>query len=75
MSYTKQLELKQTMVVDSLRRIPACQSISLPPVLPSPKLLKYRNKIEFSCGTFRSYHDDLGKSEVADGKYDEHITI
>jgi len=74
-SYTKQLELKQTMVVDSLRRIPACQSISLPPVLPSPKLLKYRNKIEFSCGTFRSYHDDLGKSEVADGKYDEHITI
>jgi 23S rRNA (uracil1939-C5)-methyltransferase len=74
-SYAKQLELKQIMVVDSLRKVPACQAITLPPVLPSPEILQYRNKIEFSCGTFRAYHDELGKSEVADGKYDEYTTI
>lgn len=74
-SYVKQLELKQTMVVDSLRKVPACQAVHMPPVLPSPEILQYRNKIEFSCGTFRAYHDELWKSTEANGKYDEHTTI
>lgn len=74
-SYANQLELKQTMVIDSLRKVPACQVLTLPPVLPSPQVFQYRNKIEFSCGTFRAYHDALGKSEVANGQYDEYTTI
>lgn len=73
--YAKQLELKQIMVADSLRRVPACQKISLPAVIPSPLQLKYRNKIEFSFGTFRSYHDEIGKSDEKDGKYDEFTTL
>jgi 23S rRNA (uracil1939-C5)-methyltransferase len=74
-TYAKQLELKQNMVVDSLRKVPACKAITLPPVLPSPLTFQYRNKIEFSCGTFRAYHDELGKSTEADGQYDEYTTI
>jgi hypothetical protein len=63
------------MVADSLRKVPAAQSISLPPVIESPELLQYRNKIEFSCGTFRAYHDEVGKSDIKNGEYDEYITV
>lgn len=73
--YTKQLELKHEMVADSLRKIPACAEIGLPAVLPSPEQFHYRNKIEFSCGTFRVYADESGKSAVADGTFDEFTTI
>lgn len=75
LTYPKQLELKQIMVADSLRKVPAAQAISLPPVIASPELLQYRNKIEFSCGTFRAYHDEVGKSDIKNGEYDEYMTV
>lgn len=73
--YAKQLELKQIMVADSLRKVPAFQSLSLPAVLSAPQTLHYRNKIEFSCGSFRVYHDEIGKADQANGAYDEYVTV
>lgn len=63
------------MVADSLRKVAACQEVSLPPVIPSPQQLQYRNKIEFSFGTFRVFHDESGKSQERDGKYDEFTAL
>jgi 23S rRNA (uracil1939-C5)-methyltransferase len=46
--YEKQLEYKHASVEDSLYHIGKVADVSIHPVLPSPQILGYRNKMEFS---------------------------
>jgi 23S rRNA (uracil1939-C5)-methyltransferase len=50
--YDKQLELKYSIVKDSFRHYP--HEIEIRPVLATPKIRGYRNKIEYSFGKFIS---------------------
>lgn len=49
-SYDQQLDLKHQIVVDSFRHYP--HEIAVRPVLASPEIWGYRNKIEYSFGKF-----------------------
>lgn len=59
MSYAKQLEVKQSLVKDCMRKF---DSIDIRPIIPSPLQTWYRNKIEFSFGKYisdrQSIHTD-----------------
>ncbi|MBA3239168.1 MAG: 23S rRNA (uracil(1939)-C(5))-methyltransferase RlmD [Parachlamydiaceae bacterium] len=46
LSYEKQLKIKQQRVMDALQRIGKITDIEVPPCLPSPSPLGYRNKIQ-----------------------------
>ncbi len=46
LSYPKQLEMKRKRVSDALVRIGKIQNVEVPPCLPSPETLSYRNKIQ-----------------------------
>lgn len=46
--YAEQLEWKRRFVEDSMRRIGGAEGITVPSVIPSPKQLFYRNKMEFA---------------------------
>lgn len=59
-SYTKQLLLKHAIVQDSIGKLRDFEADPLPEVLGSPQQLQYRNKIEFSFGTYR----DKGESRL-----------
>ena len=48
--YDQQLDLKHQIVADSFRHYP--HEIPIRPVLPSPEIWGYRNKIEYSFGKF-----------------------
>lgn len=50
--YDKQLELKYSIVKDSFRHYP--HEVEIRPVLASPEIRGYRNKIEYSFGKFIS---------------------
>lgn len=51
MSYTKQLELKQSIAIESFKNQ---ADIQILPIIPSPIFRGYRNKIEFSFGKYIS---------------------
>jgi 23S rRNA (uracil1939-C5)-methyltransferase len=51
--YQLQLEFKQRQVVDLLERIGGFSGLSVNPVLASPKIYHYRNKMEFTFGPRR----------------------
>lgn len=51
--YDTQLTLKNAIVQDSFRRYP--YEVVIRPVLPSPEIWGYRNKIEYSFGKFISW--------------------
>ncbi|MBS0654303.1 MAG: 23S rRNA (uracil(1939)-C(5))-methyltransferase RlmD [Verrucomicrobia bacterium] len=46
LSYQKQLETKRQRVIDALQRIGKITEVEVPPCLPSPSPLSYRNKIQ-----------------------------
>lgn len=46
LSYEKQLKIKQQRVMDALQRIGKITDLEVPPCLPSPSPLGYRNKIQ-----------------------------
>jgi 23S rRNA (uracil1939-C5)-methyltransferase len=48
LDYQKQLSVKKEHVVESLEHIGALKGIPVHPVLASPKIFQYRNKMEFS---------------------------
>lgn len=69
LSYDKQLALKHAIVKDSLGRVIDFEKYPLPHVLGSPLQFQYRNKIEFSCGTYRAWVDQEKTS------FDEFVTM
>lgn len=56
LSYAKQLTIKEDIVKDSFRKIP---DITFLPIVPSPGVQWYRNKIEFSFGKYISDRDNI----------------
>ncbi|NOZ43888.1 MAG: hypothetical protein GXP45_01865 [bacterium] len=52
MSYAKQLELKEKIVLENFQRILHTQNVDIYPIIASPLQKGYRNKIEFSFGKY-----------------------
>ena len=52
MDYAEQLNFKRTLVENNLKKIGGIE-ICVPPVIPSPKKLGYRNKISIPVGTVK----------------------
>ncbi len=48
LSYPKQLEYKQQQVIDNLERLGGLELPAVTPIMPSPSLTHYRNKLEYS---------------------------
>jgi 23S rRNA (uracil1939-C5)-methyltransferase len=48
LAYDAQLAHKQAQVTDCLSRIGGLESVAMRPIVPSPRALGYRNKMEFS---------------------------
>lgn len=53
LAYPKQLAYKQQQVVDNLERLGGLELPPLTPILPSPRLTHYRNKLEFTFSNSR----------------------
>ncbi len=66
LSYDKQLVYKRRQVADSLAHIGALKEIPVHPVIGSPKVFSYRNKMEFSCTDRRWLLPHEMKDETAD---------
>jgi 23S rRNA (uracil1939-C5)-methyltransferase len=49
--YERQLELKQELVGDALRRLGRLDAFELEPIVPAAEPWRYRNKMEYSFGT------------------------
>jgi len=62
--YEEQLRYKQQQVEDQLRRIGGIELPPISPILGSPKIYEYRNKLEFGCCNKRW----LTRQEVASGR-------
>lgn len=48
--YERQLQVKQALVQDALRRIGRLDSFALEPIVPAVQRWRYRNKLEYSFG-------------------------
>ena len=48
LSYPKQLEYKQQQVIDNLERLGGLELPAVTPIMASPSLTHYRNKLEYS---------------------------
>lgn len=53
LAYGRQLAYKQQQVVDNLERLGGLELPPLTPILPSPRLTHYRNKLEFTFSNSR----------------------
>lgn len=53
LSYLKQLEYKREHIIDAFTNIGRIEKIMVLATLPSPKIYRYRNKLEFSFGSSR----------------------
>ncbi len=53
LSYQKQLEYKRDQIIDVFTKIARIEQIMVLATLPSPKIYRYRNKVEFSFGSSR----------------------
>lgn len=51
--YDTQLAYKRQHVIDALHHIGSLKAVPVNPVLPSPHVFEYRNKMEFSCSPTR----------------------
>ena len=61
LSYPMQLHYKQQQVVDNLVRLGGLELPTVTPILPSPQLTHYRNKLEFTFSASRWYtNDEIG---------------
>ena len=64
LSYKEQLNQKQTIVTDSIRRIAKIEDYQILPIIPSTKTRFYRNKLEFTFSTKKW----LTTEEIQSGK-------
>ena len=62
--YTKQLEIKQAILLDQLQRLGGIENPPLQPIIPSPSPWNYRNYVQFHLGQ----HGELGYV-AADGEH------
>ncbi|MCB9183626.1 MAG: 23S rRNA (uracil(1939)-C(5))-methyltransferase RlmD [Flavobacteriales bacterium] len=58
LAYAKQLEYKQQQVIDNLERIGGLALPAVTPILPSPGIRHYRNKLEFTFSNSRWFTKD-----------------
>ncbi len=65
-NYSKQLEIKRKIVLDSFERIGGFSDIEIPGVLGSENIYFYRNKLEFSFSNDRWLTDKDMDSPIAD---------
>lgn len=63
MDYNQQLHYKQKQVLDALTRIGHIENPDILPILPSPDVYHYRNKLEYTFSAFRW----LTAEEIGDG--------
>jgi len=63
MDYNQQLYYKQKQVLDALTRIGHIENPDILPILPSPDVYYYRNKLEYTFSAFRW----LTVEEIGDG--------
>lgn len=66
-AYDEQLHWKAQFVKDSLERIAKQKNSIVDPIVPSPKIFRYRNKMEFSFGYSR-----MRKEILSDGSIKHH---
>lgn len=52
-NYDYQLELKQQIVQDTMQRLGGFSDVQINPIIPSPEVFCYRNKMEFSFASHR----------------------
>jgi 23S rRNA (uracil1939-C5)-methyltransferase len=63
--YEEQLRFKEKQVRDSIERIGGISNILIHPVIPSPEIFRYRNKMEFSCSDRRWLtREELGEPNM-----------
>lgn len=60
LTYDQQLAWKQKQVGDTIRHIGGLEGVEIRPILRSPKIWRYRNKMEFSFGADRDGQPILG---------------
>ncbi len=66
--YSAQLRYKRAHVVEALEHIGGLTDIEVLPILASPQVFQYRNKMEFSCSDRRwLLSEELGDQEVDKG--------
>lgn len=58
LSYPKQLEYKQQQVIDNLERLGGLELPTVTPIMASPSLTHYRNKLEYSFCNARWFTKD-----------------
>lgn len=64
--YEFQLEIKRQNVINAFERIGGFKGINVPPVIGSPNIYFYRNKLEFSFSNDRWLSaEDMGKEDVS----------
>jgi 23S rRNA (uracil1939-C5)-methyltransferase len=71
--YSKQLEIKQEQVDDSLKRLGKLDGYQLEPIIPAVQEWRYRNKLEYSFGT-----DETGRLICgfhAPGRWEEIVEL
>jgi len=66
MNYEDQLYYKQKQVEDNLQRIGKIENPAISPIIPSPRIRYYRNKLEFTFSNRRWFTDPKGGSEDTD---------
>lgn len=65
LAYAKQLAYKQQQVVDNLERLGGLELPAITPILPSPLLTHYRNKLEFTFSNSRWFTKEELRAEGA----------
>ncbi len=60
LSYTAQLQIKLGQVEEIFRKFPETEIL---PILASPEIFRYRNKMEFSCGYEKMWREDTPTGE------------
>lgn len=75
LSYEQQLQWKQKFVVDAFQKIAKIENIPIKPVIPSPKLYEYRNKMEFSFGDSRWLSTEEIQSGTEIPPQDKHFAL
>ena len=71
LSYSKQLEYKQQQVIDNLERLGGLELPVVTPIMASPSLTHYRNKLEYSFCNARWFTKE--EMDASGGSASEHL--